>query len=128
MTIMWSTMLVPASLRDPADRLQFGMSDFLRRNRQPGPLLGNSGPKVDAFGYNKNSRMSIDVVRRDELRPGIPRICEVGDVEGEVNRLSRSGWIAVLWPRVPPPSEALDLLLLAVGKATREHSYKHTPR
>src|SRR5271165_6760333 len=33
MTIMWSTMLVPASLRDPADRLQFGMSDFLRRNR-----------------------------------------------------------------------------------------------
>ena len=27
-------MLVPASLRDPADRLQFGMSDFLRRNRQ----------------------------------------------------------------------------------------------
>lgn len=72
--------------------------------------------------------MSLDVIRRDELRPGIPQIREVGDVEGEVNRLSRSGWIAVLWPRVPPPSEALDLLLLAVGKVAKECSYRHPPR
>lgn len=68
------------------------------------------------------------MTRGDELRPGIPQIREVLDVEGEVNRLSCSGWIAVLWPRMPPPSEALDLLLLAVGKAARDHSYKQTPR
>jgi hypothetical protein len=67
-------------------------------------------------------------VRFGELRPGIPQVREVGDVEGEINRLARSGCIALLWSHVPPPWEALDLLLLAVGKAAREYSYKHTPR
>jgi len=71
--------------------------------------------------------MILDAVRRDELRPGFPQIYQVADVEGEVNHLSREGWIAALWPRVPPPTEALDLLLFAIGKAARWHAVENPP-
>jgi hypothetical protein len=71
--------------------------------------------------------MPEDVVRRNELRPGIPQIREVGDVEGEVNRLSREGWIAVLWPRLPLPSEAIDLLVLTVARTAKRSCREHPP-
>src|SRR5271166_836768 len=64
MTIMWSTMLVPASLRDPADRLQFGMSDFLRRNRHkpsPSPLLNSLGAHGQP-GVNQIFRLRIQIL------------------------------------------------------------------
>ena len=72
--------------------------------------------------------MPQDVVRRNEFRPGIPQVREVEDVEGEVNRLSYEGWVAVLWLQVAPPSGAFDLLLLAVAKTAKRYSRDHMPR
>jgi very-short-patch-repair endonuclease len=71
--------------------------------------------------------MPPELVRRGELRPGVPLLREVADVETEVQRLSRQGWIAVFWPQAVPPSEAVDLLLLAVGKAAQRHAVEHEP-
>jgi len=53
---------------------------------------------------------------------------EVPDVEMAVQRLSRQGWMAVFWPQAPSSSEAVDVLLLAVGKAAQRHAVEHEPR
>src|SRR5271165_719962 len=84
MTIMWSTMLVPASLRDPADRLQFGMSDFLRRNRQQSPTDHNGGrinSWADLWSFttqkqNRCSRPHDSVWIRQLLEPTVGHRCE----------------------------------------------------
>jgi hypothetical protein len=61
----------------------------------------------------------------DGWLPGIPQSRDVDDVEREVSHLSARGRIGLLWPSVPSFTEALDLLVIAVGIAAQKHAVSH---
>lgn len=72
--------------------------------------------------------MMPDAAHPAESSRGVSVVREVADVEGEVGRLSRAGWISALWPAAPQPGEAVDLLLVAIARTARRHALEQAPR